>query len=941
MKTKNILLSMLCASMLVQPFGAGGQSIILTSDQQLEDLTHPDRKIDNSLGYTPQIESLREICERGRRHGSKEAVLAFDEFFRQYRTDKNTERKLTPDMDEFVDKIKIISDFAKTYDIGLCLSLLSPLELGAAYKKQTGKSGRWLAYKVAPRNVKDGAFSLEMWQQLFWTNNKGRTPVTLKGVKAYAFKERKLSMAMREVKPEDIVPLKDVHYEVIDSIGGTEFGEMSMKRLRIFGKGDAVGGADRVLVMLEYESQEMDYFDPGASDFLKRLMKKYYDKGVNITSLYSDEMHIQQDWYYFGHQEEGQFACRFFTESMAKRYREKFGTPIDDRYMLYFVYGPPTYRPTVEASMSIQYVMGETPADMHRTFLLRDRYYRLLNDDVVDLFNGAKTYAEQLYGRELRTNAHASWAQSPTIDYWDTEKLPMNRYKYEYTPNFVYGNTVHQAAAGCYDYFKWGEYLEPTGNDFAEGGWSDRDYYGAAMAASIGVINKHPMAYAESWGMPDKAHKRKRAVSMAYGYTRDPAMLKITGGVHRDVDVLMVYPMNLVAVDQRFGSWMTQYGYANYLTSDKLVAMGKVTDDGKLRVAEKEYGTLVALFEPLPEKGLLDLMERFVEAGGKVVWMSMPPLLDKSGEDCTAQWQRLFGARYSHDCNIGEIACAKQVTFEDVLKGIPNQTIPTDFTVDRIYPVECLDGATVIARESGRPLGVRKRHGKGEAYYFGFRLRDDQSQSLGYEERTMFEVLNACGAYPSTGKFKVNDNPSYLSRTGSYLVTAFPKNTTMVTAHYRTHPETWPGGFSRNREEDSRILEQNPLDSDAIMLDRTKINGHEVSFDGNLSMSFRMENGRLTAFSGQGCTGIRIDGRMYRFTEKPADILFAPEADSSTSYVRTNAAGSITLPVPAGVKSVEATMGGKPLPCRMTKQGVVVTLEQNSAQKHVSIRYSR
>ena len=53
------------------------------------------------------------------------------------------------------------------------------------------------------------------------------------------------------------------------------------------------------------------------------------------------------------------------------------------------------------------------------------------------------------------------------------------------TPRISWGNTVHQAAAACYDYFKWGDYLQPTGNDFAECGWSDRNYYRAAMAASI------------------------------------------------------------------------------------------------------------------------------------------------------------------------------------------------------------------------------------------------------------------------------------------------------------------------------------------------------------------------------------------------------------------------------------------------------------------------
>ena len=64
------------------------QTIILTSDQQLNDLTDPDKKIDNSLGYDSRLESLRDVCKRGKSYGSKELIIAFDEFFRQYRTDK-------------------------------------------------------------------------------------------------------------------------------------------------------------------------------------------------------------------------------------------------------------------------------------------------------------------------------------------------------------------------------------------------------------------------------------------------------------------------------------------------------------------------------------------------------------------------------------------------------------------------------------------------------------------------------------------------------------------------------------------------------------------------------------------------------------------------------------------------------------------------------------
>ena len=57
---------------------------------------------------------------------------------------------------------------------------------------------------------------------------------------------------------------------------------------------------------------------------------------------------------------------------------------------------------------------------------------------------------------------------------------------------------------------------------------------------------------------------------------------------------------NLVAVEERFGSWMTQYGYSNYLTSEKLVEMGSVNSDGTMKVAAK---TLAAL--------------RFARSGGR------------------------------------------------------------------------------------------------------------------------------------------------------------------------------------------------------------------------------------------------------------------------------------------------------------------------------------
>lgn len=697
-----------------------------------------------------------------------------------------------------------------------------------------------------------------------------------------------------------------------------------------------------MLVILEYETQEIDYFADDALPFLKKLLKKYHDAGVDLRSLYCDEMHIQQDWIYFAHQEDGQFNERFYTDGMGRMLAQKTGMPFDLRYMLYFVNQPLIYKPTVEAILNAEYVLGEKPEDIQRTYLMRDNYYRLLNNHVVDLFVEAKHYGEKLFNREFRTGAHASWAESPTIDKWES---PDNTYSvnYEYTPNYLWGNTVHQASAACYDYFKWCDYLQPTGNDFCECGWLDRNYYGAAMAASIGVINKYPNAYAAAWGMPAASYERRMAINYAYGCDPPANIRLITDGVHRDIDVLMLYPMNLVAVDPRFGSWMTQYGYANYLTSDMMLKMGTITPQGKIRVKEKEYGTLVVLYEPLPEQGELDFIEKFLNAGGKVLWMSAPPMLDKRGNNCSAQWQRIFGAKSNYNSANGKAASGKIVKFTGLMKDVEPQTILTDFVVDRIFPV-VNENSEVAATCNGEVIGtVRDFPNNGRACFMGCRLRDDQSRSLGYESRNMFEVLNYLGAYPASGTFKNrNDNPSFLSRTGDYFVSSFPNGTTMVVNHYRTHVENWDGNFSRNPEYDAEILKNNPLPTDTIKLYNAAINGHIVSYTGRLSMGFNVKNKRLCSFYGQQCNEITVDGTKYIFSAgKLNDITFGPVNGDLTHYnLYANGAERIEIPVPQTVNGAKATVDGNEISVSVKRGTLVVNLKPEQYGHLVDIHFT-
>ena len=506
----------------------------------------------------------------------------------------------------------------------------------------------------------------------------------------------------------------------------------------------------------------------------------------------------------------------------------------------------------------------------------------------------------------MLARGHATWAQSPTCDEWFSAHN-QNSWKYEYTPNFIRSNTDHQAAAACYDNFKWGDYFTGNGSDHPEGGYLDRDYYGAAFSASIGNTNDYNNAYSAHWGMPAECASRRNDIVTAFGDQGAVTTSFLNGRVHRQTDVLILYPMNLVAANSNFGSWMTQYGYADYITADKLMELGKVTFDGKIQVKSRKYTTLVSLFDIVPDSEILKMMNDLSKNGGKVVWFGMPPVLTTDGAECQKQWEKLFGVSYDHKTYFGDISCGRKIIFSNALKDISEQIILTQFMVDRTFPV--VAGSNTINKVAfinSQLIGTKNINGSGEAYYFGFRPRDDQSSSLGYETRTLFEILRTIGSYHPSGKFPgINDNTDVISRTTNYLTTSFPNGTIVITPHYRSQAENWDGDWQRSLKNDSIVLTGNPVPSDSIDISDFKVHGHTVSFNGRGLLSFLTDNADvITGFEGNYTDGITVDGSKYKFSDRKQNyIFFSPilpeqQLEKKAFYVlKLEGSGTVTLPI--------------------------------------------
>jgi hypothetical protein len=168
----------------------------------------------------------------------------------------------------------------------------------------------------------------------------------------------------------------------------------------------------------------------------------------------------------------------------------------------------------------------------------------------------------------------------------------------------------------------------------------------------------------------------------------------------------------------------------------------------------------------------------------------------------------------------------------------------------------------------------------------------------------------------------------------------------VVVRHYRTHKENWAGGFSRNAAEDDIVLAGNPLPADTIELVGFRVNGHEVSYNGRLTMAFRMNDRKeLIAFEGENCKEVTIDGRKYQFADSPLQkIAFAPSLDESKKELKVLVRGKGTVSIPLTEKMNPQKLRmvgnqGKPIHFKITNKSIQFDADQLTAHKWMTIQW--
>ncbi|MBQ3169753.1 MAG: hypothetical protein IJB99_08335 [Clostridia bacterium] len=815
--------------------------------------------------------SLIDLLEAGKARGAKRIDVSYDFFF------GGDTRKNFPDSELTVKAYKVIHDVAKKYGIGFSASIVSPLDSGGGYVKTHENAGFTMQYKEGLIR-EDGSYEVDMDLQTQWTNNKGPMHLTLHEVKVYAFNEERIGdTPYFYVNPDEIADISSTaSYEKDEKAGVVSRDAFGHGDIHIHGKAEGIQ-KDRCFVVLIYKTVEIDYFAEDALSYMKSIIDLHHEKGITYEGFYADEMHIQADWDMIEHFAETEVNTRYMTRSMAKAFAQMYGAEFEDfaKYLIYFAYKHHTFLPGEEGQVLSQHVFGKTEDDIVRTWQFRNRYYELLHRQVVNLCLRTKEHAEKLFGNTIMTTGHSTWQECPTADRFYGEQNFSTPHEgehslYDYTPEFVWSASIRENMAACHDHFKWSEYLCCIGTDIPEGGFLDRNYYGAAFTSGLAVLNRFPMAYYCIWGSPVPVKQLLGEVGLTYGHyanyfhNYEYGHHLIQSFTTRLSEILTVCPMNLNSVEERFGSWMVQYGYTDYITEEKLLEFAHKPSGKHLHVKDRKYNALVVTYSPLMSKEALMLISDYVKCGGCVIWCSSPALLKDEGE------QQLFKDIFGLESIsvLGKQAKNATVRF-DGFDGVSDMEILTDFRPDFTYPVKVGD-AKEAAFINGACVGaVYEYEGGGKAVYLGLRVRDDQSASTGKDVDTLFRILLSLGCYDQKGP-EASSRP----RESAYIFNRFPNGTVSLANHSRYLRELgWDRGFYRDEEKDNEFLKDVSLPSRSLNLTDDEILGHKITYSGDGIVSYRysQEEG-LLGLVGKNTNGIAVDGKSYVLTDEKCSI---------------------------------------------------------------------
>ena len=932
-------------------------TLILTDEKQLDRIIRDPATplyVDDDLGYSGERQNLHDAgetliteCEKAAARGCTRLEVSYDFFF------GGSARHNYPSDETTVKAFKVIRDTAKEHGMAFGASILSPLDVGGGWAKISDETG--FSYQFQETDIKpDGSYKAEMTCQCQWYNNKGPIQLKPEKVLVYAFNEERVGDTPYFYVDENAI--LDISttaaYEIdIDKKEITSNG-YAYCPMRIFGKWDTPT-ATRALCIMVYRTPELDYFAPSAPKFMKQLLDQHNAAGIDYQGFYSDEMHIQFDWDLEQHFGETEVTTRYLTPNLAKAYAARYGAKFEDfaKYLVYMSYHQHDFLPGEAGKENAQHVFGKTPADIQATWLFRNRYFELLQRTVVDLANSSKAYAEELWGGPIMTRAHATWQESPTCDHYYktansiggfnvTELLgdeyqgidvhspveqqakleaakaakakEMGISRYEYTPWYDWSSSIRENISACYDYFKWNEFLAGGGTDHPEGGNLDRNYFAQALAASFGELNRFGSAYCAGWGMPRKIGIMRDRMSDVYGNSPSGSEMGFINDFGtRRTDVLALYPIKLNNVEERFGSWMVQYGYCNYITEEKLLENAVIGEDGTLEVKGQKFRCLVALFEPFLNEKTFDLLEKYLAAGGKVLWTGIPACMDLNGADATERFCRLFGLEKVTDGSAAEYHKGAALSFRGRLGHVRDMTILNDYLVDAVYPCSAGKDAESVASVDGRTVGVCKSYPDGGlAVFMGARLRDDQSCSLGEDVDTLFRVLCAIGAY-RPGSLEVRSRETGAKN----AIGVFANGAVAAAPHYREIYEAWEGKFFRDKALDEAVLAGRELPDGRVVLNE-EINGHVIVFDGDEVVKYRLDDaGVPVALLAKDTDGITVDGVKYTYTDRPAYFQFTPidprylTDPTRTVYLACCFTEGATLTVPVSGKGTPQVWG--------------------------------